>query len=59
MRPEIKRSHESVSPKERIKDLPDAMKYKGVDVFKVAGPFLMGTLHVYEEMMKVVAKNQR
>jgi len=35
------------------------MKYKGVDVFKVAGPFLMGTLHIYEEVMKAVAEKPK
>jgi SulP family sulfate permease len=30
-----------------------------VDVFEVGGPFLMGTLHKYEETMRVVAKKPK
>ena len=35
------------------------MKHEGVDFFEVAGPFLMGALHKYEEVMRVVAEKPK
>jgi len=40
-------------------DFRDAMKHKGVDFFEVAGPFLMETLHKYEEVMRAVAEKPK
>ena len=40
-------------------DFRDVMKHKGVDIFKVAGPFLMGTLHIYEEVIRVVEEKPK
>ncbi len=40
-------------------DFRDLTKHKGVDAFQVSGPSLIGPLHIYEEVMKIVANKPK